>query len=141
MKFWIWKKYFCIFLKNFYEPLGGAKGIGRSKFSERSFSILIADLDSLQKSMNVKWTLFFYILMFSLLKSQKTSKFCQQMNNEPEISRFCKFWGTYTYQIKKRKPLYIHTFLQGIQICNRNSKIPSKKIWYSYIPFAPPDGK
>ena len=137
MKFWIWKKYFCIFWKKFYEPLGGAKGIGRSKFSERNFSILIADLDSLQKSMNVKWTLFFYILMLSLLKSQKTSKFCQQMNNEPEISRFCQFWGTYTYWMKKWKPLYIHTFLQGIQICNQNQRIPLKKFWPFYTLSAP----
>ena len=45
----------------FYGPPGGDKGIEKSKFKNWNFSILIADPDSLQKSMNEKWSSFFYI--------------------------------------------------------------------------------
>ena len=42
----------------FYWASGGVKGIQKSKFKNRNFSIPIADSDSLQKSMNVKWSHF-----------------------------------------------------------------------------------
>ena len=44
---------------------GGDKGIEKSKFKNLNFSIPIADSDSLQKSMNVKWSSFSYIPMLS----------------------------------------------------------------------------
>ena len=69
------KKNFCIFLVNFYEPLGGAKGIGRSKIFQRNSLILIADLDSLQKIMNVKWFPFFYSRRISASKLARTADF------------------------------------------------------------------
>ena len=59
----------------FHEPLGGAKGIGRSKIFQRNSSILIADLDSLQKSMNVKWFPFFYLISVSASKLANTADF------------------------------------------------------------------
>jgi len=39
----------------FSEPSGGDKGIEKSKLKNWNFSILIADSDFLQKSINVKW--------------------------------------------------------------------------------------
>ena len=39
------------------------------------------------------------------------------------------FWPGSNKNIKKRKALCIHTFLQGFWICNQNCKIPILKIW------------
>ena len=58
-KNWIQKIFFQNFFMIFYGP--SVKGIEKSKFDNRRFSILIADSNSLQKSMNVKWSSFFYI--------------------------------------------------------------------------------
>ena len=44
-----------------YGPSGGDKGIEKSKLKNWNFSIPIADSDSLQKIMIVKWSSFFYI--------------------------------------------------------------------------------
>ena len=62
----------------FYGPPGGDKGIEKSKFKNWNFSIPIADSDSLQKSMNVKWSSFFYIQILSRLKLRKMSKFANK---------------------------------------------------------------
>ena len=43
-----------------------------SNFENRNFSIFISDLESLQKSMIVNWFSFFYILIVSASKLEKT---------------------------------------------------------------------
>ena len=57
--------YIAAILMIFYGPSGGDKGIEKSKLKNWNFKILIADSDSLQKSMNLKWSSFFYIQMLS----------------------------------------------------------------------------
>ena len=62
----------------FYQPSGGSKvnqSYGEVKLKQFFLKILIADSDSLQKSMNVKWSSFFYILMLTSLKLDKTANF------------------------------------------------------------------
>ena len=75
----------------FYERLGGAKGIGRSKFFFKNFVILIADLDSLQKSMNVKWFPFFYLISISASKFAKTANFRTLFICWKNFDVFCDF--------------------------------------------------
>ena len=69
---------------NFYDRDQGSKVIRRSYFQIQNFSILIADLDLLQKSMNVKEAPFFDIPIRtqsnSSSKSRNQGNF-KQMNN------------------------------------------------------------
>ena len=49
-------------------------GIEKSKFKNLNFSISIAVLDSLQKSMNVKWSSFFHAIMSQITEKVKFHK-------------------------------------------------------------------
>ena len=69
----------------FYGPSGGVKGIEKSKLRIRNFSILIADLDSLQKSMNVKWSSFFLYSDVIIAKIKKNVEISRQESNNDHL--------------------------------------------------------
>ncbi len=69
----------------FYGPSGGDKGVEKSKLKNWNFSILIADSDSLQKSMNVKWSSFFLYSDFVTVKIKENDKVFRQDSNDDHL--------------------------------------------------------
>ena len=102
---------------------------GRSNFQNMNFSIPIADLNPSWKSMNVKCFPFFDIFTRSASKIKMKCQIDLLFELTLFFSLWSPFWLCSCRNIKKRKTLYIHTFSRGVQICNRNWKIPILKIW------------
>ena len=79
----------------------------------------MADLKSLQKSINAKYISFFDYLNRTPPKLGYLPIFELTFH----IDLLSKFLQCSNQNIKKRTILYIYTFLQGFQICPQNSKI------------------
>ena len=95
----------------------GSKVIWRSNFQIHNLSILIADLDSLQKSMNVKWAPFFDIpsrtRSNSRSKSQNQGKF-KQMNNFADFATLTKNLIVFCLEYqKKERTLLLYFFARN----------------------------
>ena len=69
----------------FYGPSGGDKGIGKSKFKNWNFSILIADSDSLQKKYECKVVFIFLYSDVIIAKIKENVKIFRQESNDDHL--------------------------------------------------------